>query len=43
MTGEEAKNVLRGMICLNEYEAKAIELAIRAISACINNKYDVTE
>lgn len=41
MTKEEAKDILRGMICSNEYEA--IELAIRAINTCINNKYDVTK
>lgn len=40
---EQAKTCLRGMICLNEYEAEAINLAIRAIDACINNKYDVAE
>lgn len=43
MTKEEAKDILRGMICSNEYEAEAIELAIRAINTCINNKYDVTK
>lgn len=26
------------MICLNEYEAEAIDIAIKAINACINNK-----
>lgn len=40
---EQAKTFLRGMICLNEYEAEAVNLAIKAIDACINNKYNVTE
>lgn len=40
---KQAKTFLRGIICFNEYEAEAINLAIRAIDACINNKYDITE
>lgn len=43
MRREEAKVILRGMICCNEYEAEAIDLAIKAIDACINNKNEVTE
>lgn len=35
---KKAKVILRGMICLNEYEAEAIDIAIKAINACINNK-----
>lgn len=38
---KQAKVFLRGMICLSEYEAEAIDIAIKAIDACINNKYDI--
>ena len=38
---KQAKVILRGMICLNEYEAEAIDIAIKAINACINNKYEI--
>lgn len=31
---KQAKVILRGMTCLNEYEAKAIDIAIRAINTC---------
>lgn len=31
---KQAKVILRGMICLNEYEAEAI-------NACISNKYEI--
>lgn len=33
MDYEQAKTILRGMICLNEYEAEAIDIAIKAINA----------
>lgn len=38
---KQAKVILRGMICLNEYEAESIDIAIKAINACINNKYEI--
>lgn len=38
---KQAKGILRGMICLNEYEAEAIDIAIKAINACISNKYEI--
>ena len=40
---EQAKTCLRGMICLNEYEAEAINLAIRAIDTCIENGFIVED
>ena len=33
---KQAKVFLRGMTCLSEYEAKAIDIAIKAIDACIS-------
>lgn len=33
MNYEQAKTILRGMICLNECEAEAIDIAIKAINA----------
>lgn len=39
---EQAKVILRGMMCCNEYEAEFINLAIKAFDACINNKYEVS-
>lgn len=38
---KQAKVFLRGMMCLNEYEAEAIDIAIKAINACISNKYEI--
>ena len=38
---KQAKVILREMICLNEYEAEAIDIAIKAINACISNKYEI--
>lgn len=31
---KQAKVILRGMTCLNEYEAMAIDIAIKAINTC---------
>lgn len=31
---KQAKVILRGMTCLNEYEAMAIDIAIKAINIC---------
>lgn len=36
---KQAKVILRGMIY--EYEAEAIDIAIKAINACISNKYEI--
>lgn len=33
MDYKQAKTILRGMMCLNEYEAEAIDIAIKAINA----------
>ena len=33
---KQAKVFLRGITCLNEYEAEAIDIAIKAIDACIS-------
>lgn len=41
MDYKRAKVLLSGMICLNEYEAEAIDIAIKAIDACISNKYEI--
>lgn len=38
---KQAKVILRGMMCLNEYEAEAIDIGIKAINACISNKYEI--
>ena len=32
---KQAKVILRGMTCLNEYESMAIDIAIKAIDYCI--------
>lgn len=41
MDYKQAKVFLREMMCLSEYEAKAIDIAIKAIDACISNKYKI--
>lgn len=38
---KQAKVFLRGMMCSNEHEAEAIDIAIKAINACISNKYEI--
>lgn len=38
---KQAKVFLIGMMCLNEHEAEAIDIAIKAINACISNKYEI--
>lgn len=41
MNYKRAKVFLRGIMCINEYEAEAIDIAIKAIDACISNKYEI--
>lgn len=38
---KQAKVFLSGIMCLNEYEAEAIDIAIKAIDACISNKFEI--
>lgn len=38
---KQAKVFLRGMMCLSEYESESIDIAIKAIDACISNKYEI--
>ncbi len=38
---KQAKVFLRGIMCLNKYEEEAIDIAIKAIDACISNKYEI--
>ena len=40
---KQAKVILRGMMCLNEHEAKAIDIAIRAIDTCTENGFIVED
>lgn len=41
MNYKRAKVFLSGIMCLNEYKAEAIDIAIKAIDACISNKYKI--
>lgn len=41
MNYKQAKVFLSGIMCLNEYEAEAIDIAIKAIDACISNKHEI--